>query len=127
MSGHYEEQEVRKIDPEVQAYITKCQNLMLAIGRLQERAHAQMQEASEAISTCKDATNIQTEDLSGVYYEDHYLPYRETYFSEAENLIEECQGCLDEASERIDTLSGLIAAKQPYLYKTVVESVWVED
>ena len=127
MSGHLEEYEEREIDPEVQAFITKCQNLMLAIGRFAERAQKQKVMAQEAISDSKDSTNIQTEDLSGIYYEEHYLPYKDTFFSEAEDLIAECDGCLSEAQERISTLSSLVAAKMPYLYRMVTKTRWVED
>lgn len=127
MGGHYEEYEEDVIDSGVQAYITKCQNLMLAIGRLAERANTEKQAAQEAISTCKDASNIQSEDLSGIYYEDYYIPFREKFFTEAENLIDECDGCLAEAQERISTLSSLIAAKMPYLHKKVPKQRWVED
>ena len=126
MGGHWEDYEADEIDSEVQAYITKCQNLMLAIGRIAERANNEKLEASEAISTCKDASNVQSEDLSGIYYEDYYIPFREKFFTEA-NLIDECDGCLAEAQERISTLSSLVAAKMPFLHKTVVKQRWVED
>lgn len=126
MNGHWEEYEEREIDPAVQAFITKCQNLMLVIGRLAERAQEQKLKAQEAISDCKNSTNIQTEDLSGIYYDEHYVPYRETFITDAEALIEECEGCLAEAQERIDTLNSLIAAKMPYLYHMVTKTRWVE-
>ena len=36
VSGHWESYEVTEIDPEVQDFITKCQNLMYTLGRHQE-------------------------------------------------------------------------------------------
>lgn len=126
MSGYLEEYEEQEVDPAIQAFITKCQNLMLTIGRLAERAQLQKQQSQEAISTCKDASNIESEYLSGIYYEDKYLPYRETFFTDAESLIAECDECLAEAQDRIDTLNSLIEAKKPYLYRTVTKTRWVE-
>lgn len=127
VSGHWESYEVTEIDPEVQDFITKCQNLMYTLGRHQERAYYQLNAAKTALENCKTNSNIETEDISGVYFEDHYLPYKEGFFELGDTLNGECDECMTAVTDRISKLNEYIAAARPYLYRTVTRERWVDD
>ena len=124
-SGHWESYEEEEIDPEVQAYITACQNLMYTLGRIAQRAKGHQDFASNAIETCRTAVVVETENLSGEYYDIYYIPCRNSFFELADSINEQCDACLAEIQDRIDTLNDLIEAKKPYLYHTVTKQRWV--
>ncbi len=129
--GHYvyttrqEQQE----DPVVRAKLDACNELKAKLEQIKESATTEYDTASTAIADCKEATEPLTEELSGVYYESRYLPYREKYFELGDSLLEECEGCLGELQDRIDKLAELIAELETKLmiWVTVTDMEWVSD
>ena len=125
--GHYRTYEVVKKDHEVEAFINKCEALINKLARIAESASKHRTAAVTAINTCKTATVVETDDLSGIYYEDYYIPYRDKFFALAEKMDKDCSTSISEISDRISTLNSLIEAKKPFLYYTTTETEWVDD
>ena len=120
--GHWETYEV--IDTQVQAHITKCQNLMLTLGRIDQRAATLQKEASDALTSCKAIVVQETDQLSGIYY-DKYCTYRDGFFRLAEAVDGSCTESRNEIKDRISKLSSIIESLRPHLYRT--ETRWVSD
>lgn len=125
--GHYRTYEVVKKDHEVEAFINKCEALINKLARIAESASKHKDAAVTAVNTCKAAACVETDELSGIYYESYYIPYRDKFFALAEKMNQESSSSLSEISDRISTLNELIAEKRPYLYYTETEREWVED
>ena len=129
--GHYVEytRQEQQEDPAVRAKLDACNALKAKLEEIKGLATTEYDSASIAISDCKEATEPTTEELSGVYYEDKYLPYREGFFELGDSMLEECDGCLTELQDRIDKLTAMIAELEPKLmiWVTVTYSEWVSD
>lgn len=125
--GHIRTYEVVKKDYEVEAYINKCEALINKLARAAESASKHKEAAVTAVNACKTATVVETDELSGIYYEKYYIPYRDKFFALADKMEEACTASLSEISDRIATLNRLIEAKKPFLYYTTTETEWVED
>ncbi len=125
--GHYETREVTKTNHEVEAYINKCEALINKLARAAESASKHKEAAVTAVNACKTSTVVETDELSGIYYEDYYIPYRDKFFALADKMDKACTASLSEISDRISTLNRLIEAKKPFLHYTKIETVWVDD
>ena len=125
--GHYELVSVKKIDPVVQGFITKCQNLLLTLGRYESRAIEYRNTAQKGVADCEEVVTVDTEDLSGIYYEDKYIPYQSDLFTKTDDVTEGLDSMLTTLRERIEQLEALIQEKQKSLYIESEEYVWVDD
>jgi hypothetical protein len=125
--GHYETRIETRERPEIRAAITRCQNLMLTLGRLEARGVEHKNSADNAVDACKTIAMEECDNFSGVYYEDHYIPYRETFFGDIKTVSDGCATMLTQIRDRINTLSSKISSLQGELYEDVEVSYWVED
>lgn len=125
--GHYKTVYVKKIDEQVQAYITKCQNLLLTLGRLESRAMSHHVRAEEGVRECAEQVLVETDNLSGVYFENYYLPYRDKLFKETDALNLGDTEMLNSLRQQIEKLELIIEEKKQHLFYDAEEQIWVED
>ena len=123
--GHFEYVIVKKVDQKVQAYITKCQNLMMILGRLEAKAIEHQNSCEEGTSACFEIVTEATENLSGNYHDDKYIPYRNDTFKIVDDINEGDNSMIAAIRERIDKLSEIIEKKREHLYYEALERIWV--
>lgn len=73
-------------DPEVKGKINLCNDLKKKLEGYRDDISKHNDSANEAIEACKTVVNTETENLSGIYYEEKYLPYRDTTFEKITSL-----------------------------------------
>ncbi len=111
----------KREDPEVRRKINLCEDLK---GKLEGYRDAMVEHrntASASSETCQNIVNVETENLSGIYYEDKYLPYRDTEFekistlhSGANTMISSIEAIIQKIQEALDDL-----------YEHLMIEVWV--
>ena len=101
----------RREHSSVRNKITKCERLMEKLGKKQASIVTQKDAARLSTDDCYEVVSVETDNLSGKYYEDKYLPYRDTEFekidflhSGAETIIGDIQRIIDILSEDISYL-----------------------
>ena len=102
---HTETRTVKKEHASVREKITKCQNLMEKLGKKQASIVNLKDAADLSSDDCYEIVSVETENLSGIYYEDRYLPYRDTEFEKIESLHSGAETIVKKIGEIIDKLS----------------------
>ena len=105
-------------DPVVEAFINACEGLKKTLEEILSDANGERDPAKEAVDNCKSFTCVETEHLSGIYYEDRYIPYRDGTYRLTDAIDEACGASLAEIEDRISVLEGLIAEANTRLWIT---------
>ncbi len=126
-SGHYEKRTRLEKDPVVDAFIALAEGLRNRLKALKDTASQEQTAARSAIGTCKERTCVETEHLSGIYYDERYITYRDGTYRLADAIEEQCNTSIAEIEDRISTLDVLISDAYKKLWITVTYYEWVSD
>lgn len=125
--GHYETTTEMRERPEIRAKIDKCQSLIDTLTECKSTAEEYKTAADTAVEECKTVVNQESDNLSGVYYEEKYIPYRDGFFTDIEALDDGCDSMFGEIDDRIQKLQEMIEKLNEELWEEVEISYWVED
>ncbi len=113
--------------PAVRAKINKCQALIDTLTECKDSASNYKTAADTAVTACKGIVDAESENLSGVYYEEKYIPYKDGFFTDIEALDDGCDSMFGEIADRITTLESMIATLTEDLYEEVEVIHWIYD
>lgn len=113
--------------PEVRAKIDKCNDLIDTLTSCKEEAEKNKTAADEAVEDCKKVINTECENLSGVYYEEKYIPYKDGFFSDIEGIDGGCDSMFTEIDDRVKKLRNMVSELEKDLWEEYEVSYWVDD
>lgn len=102
----------RREHESVRKKIDKCEGLMEVLGTKQASIVTLKDAADLCSDDCYKIVSVETDNLSGIYYEDKYLPYRDTEFEKIESLYNGAETIIADIKKIIDMLSEHVS----YLY-----------